>query len=204
MCNRNRFGLLAAFRLTIVLAFCCIALSGCDDDGFVLSLQPFYTHSDLETDPHLTGAWIDSEDDVTFSFTEGEDQFYTLSVDEINGERKSHMEFEAHLMRLGAHTYLDLFPKNGPDGSAFFQLHLVPAHSLALIQLSPDKLKLAFLDGGWLRKKLDEKSVDVAAQKTAWATLLTGTTDESQNLVLLHDTEEKMFTDTISFDRKEQ
>lgn len=205
MCNRNRFGLLAAFRLTVLLALCCATLGGCaGDDGFALSLQPFFSESDLETDPHLAGVWIDLEDDVTFTFKEADDQLYTLTVDEKDGDRKSQVEFESHLVRLGTHRYLDLFPKSGSEGSAFFLIHLVPAHSLARVEISQDKLQLAFLDGAWLKKQIDDKTVDVPFRKTAWAMLLTGTTDEVQNLILLHDSEEKMFTEPISFERKEQ
>jgi len=205
MYNHNRFGLLAASRLTILLTLCCATLGGCaGDGGFALSLQPFFSKSDLENDPHLAGMWIDQEDDATFTFKEADDQLYTLTVDEKDDDRKSHVEFEAHLVRLGAHRYLDLFPRSASEGSAFFLIHLVPAHSLARVEISQDKLQLAFLDGAWLKKQIDDKTVDVACQKTAWAMLLTGTTDEVQDLILLHDYEEKIFTEPIPFERKEQ
>lgn len=205
MCNRDRFRLLAAIRLTILLTLCCATLDGCaGDDGFALSLQPFFSESDLETDSHLAGMWADQDDDVTFTFKEADDQLYMLTVDEKDGDRKSHVEFEAHLVRLGAHRYLDLFPKSTSEGSAFFMIHLVPAHSLARVEISQDKLQLAFLDGDWLKNQIDDRTVDVTCQKTSWAMLLTGTTDEVQNLILLHDSEEKMFTEPIPFERKEQ
>jgi hypothetical protein len=181
----------------------CFGLSGCDGgDGFALSVQPFYAQCDLDDDAELASSWTDKEDDVTFIFEQGEDKEYKLTVKEKDGEHESSAEFEAHLLTLGTRRFLDFRPKSTPEGSFFYLLHLVPAHSLARMELSQDALRLRFFDGAWLREQIDEKNIDVSCQKTSGAMLLTGTTDEVQNFLLLHLDEEKMFSEAIVLARK--
>ena len=190
-------------RLAMALALCCFGLSGCDGgDGFALSVQPFYTQSDLFDDAELASSWTDKEDDVTFIFEQGEDKEYKLTVKEKDGEHESSAEFEAHLLTLGARQFLDFRPRSNSEGSFFYLLHLVPAHSLARVELSHDALRLRFFDSAWLSKQIEDKNIDVSCQTTSGAVLLTGTTDEVQNLILLHPEEEKMFAEVIVLTRR--
>lgn len=205
MANQKCARTLTVWYLGTALALCSIGLSGCEgDDGPALSVQPFYAPADLDDDPGLAGAWTDKEGDFTFIFEPGDEQTYKLVVEEKDGERVSRANFEAHLMNLGPHRFLDFLPVSSAQENVFFQMHLVPAHSLARVELSQDKLELAFLDGEWLQKKIDEKTVDVPYQKTSGAPLLTGTTDEIQDLVLLNLDEKEMFSDLLPMTRKEE
>lgn len=190
--------IVSAGRLVMALALCCLGLGGCDGgDGFALSVQPFYTQSDLDDDAELASSWTDKEDGVTFTFERGEDKEYKLTVKEKDGDHESSAEFEAHLLTLGARRFLDFRPKGNSEASLFYLLHLVPAHSLARMELSQDALQLRFFDGAWLREQIDEKNIDVSSQETSGAVLLTGATDEVQNLLLLHPDDEKMFSEAI-------
>lgn len=189
----------------MTLALCCFGLSGCDGgDGLALSVQPFYTQANLDDDAELASSWMDKEDDFTFIFEQGEDKEYKLTVKEKDGDHESSAEFETHLLILGARRFLDFRPKGNSEGSFFYLLHLVPAHSLARMELSQAELRLQFFDGAWLRKQIDEKNIDVSCQKASGTVLLTGSTDEVQNLLLLHPDEEKMFSEAIVLTRKRE
>ena len=188
----------------IVLAVVGLTLSGCDDgSGFVLSLQPYYTPADLESDQALLGAWTTTEGDATLNFEQGERHKYRVVVKEKDEGRESSAEFEAHLVRLGALWFIDFLPNGKAGGSEFYQMHLFCAHSIARVELSQDTLQMAFFDATWLQKKIDEKAVDISHQKTDGALLLTGATEEVRDLLFLYGNDDGAFTDPITLTRQE-
>ena len=190
--------------LVFLLGLGGFALSGCDgESGPALSLQPFYLQPDLETDATLIGTWTSEDGEVSFRFDEGQAKAYKLQVRETESGRTSSAEFEVHLVRLGSVSFLDFFPKGGNSGSTFYALHLLPAHSIARVELSSDSIQLAFLDGGWLKKSLDAQTVDVATQKTNGTMLLTGETREVQKLVDFHSNDTDAFPDAVTLFREE-
>lgn len=199
--NRSRTSVL---YLAIALAMGSLMMSGCDGGGgFVLSLEPSYTPADLASDQALVGAWTTTEGDATLNFEQGERQQYRVVVKEIDEGRESSAEFEAHLVRLGALWFIDLLPNGKTGGGEFYQMHLFRAHSIARIELSHDTLQMAFLDATWLQKKIDEKAVDISHQKIDGTLLLTGATEEVQDLLFLHGNDDEAFPDPITLTRQE-
>lgn len=200
--NRTRTGVLC---LCFSLGAVSMLLSGCDasDSVFVLSLQPSYTPADLQTDQGLEGLWTVTGGDATFCFEPGQQKDYTVTVKETDGGRVATAEFEAHLIRVGAFWFLDFLPNAEAGGSEFYQMHLFRAHSIARLEVSRDKLQMAFLDSGWLQKTIDEKSVDISFQKTDGTLLLTGTTEEVQDLLFLHGNDDGAFPDLVTLTRPE-
>jgi hypothetical protein len=195
---------ISSWYLGIALAVGSLFMAGCDESsGFALSVQPSYTLADVEVDQGLAGAWTTKEGDVTFRFEQGEGKLYKVVVTETDGGKESSAEFEAHLMRLGAFSFVDFFPNSAPEGSDFLQMHLLRAHSVARVELSQDTLQMAFFDGAWLQKKIEEKSVDVSYQRTNGMLLLTGPTEEVQDLLFLHGNENEAFPDPITLIRPE-
>lgn len=187
----------------MALALAGVAGAGCDDSGnpFVVSLQPFYTKVDLETDPGLTGTWRDKEEDVSFTFEAGTEKEYTLVVKERDGERETSGEFEAHLMRLGGSWFIDFFPKNNSDGGEFYRIHFLRGHSIARVELGFDSMQMAFMNASWLSARIDEKSIDTPHEKADGSLLLTGTTEEVQELAYFYANDEKAFADPLSLER---
>lgn len=185
--------------LAFLLTLGSFALSGCDgESGPALSLQPFYLEPDLQTDAGLVGTWTSEDGEVSFRFHEAEGKAYKLQVRETEGGRTSSAEFEAHLVRFGSVCFLDIFPNSGNSGSTFYGLHLLPAHSIARVELSRDSIQLAFLDGAWLKKSLDAQTIDVVTQKTNGTMLLTGDTAELQKLVDFHSSDAEAFPDAVT------
>ncbi|HKW35364.1 MAG TPA: hypothetical protein VJN92_20290 [Candidatus Acidoferrum sp.] len=201
--ERKRTGLL--YVLAVALAAGSLMLGGCDDEngGFVMSLQPSYTAADLEVDKELEGSWATEEGNVTFRFEQGDGKQYRVAVKETQGGRESSAEFEAHFMRLGTFWFVDFFPNGSAAGGEFYQMHLFRVHSMARIELSQDAMQMTFLDGTWLQKKVEEKSVDVSYQKAEGELLLTGTTEEVQNLLFLHGNDSEAFPAPILLSRQE-
>jgi len=198
MLKSCRVGICSPY-LGIALAVGSLLMAGCDDSGgFALSLQPSYTAADVELDQGLAGPWATKEGDLNFRFEQGEGKSYKVVVTETDGGKESSAEFEAHLMRLGGLFFLDFFPNSQPGGSDFLQMHLLRAHSIARVELTPSTLQMAFFDGGWLKEKIEEKSIDVSYQETNGMLLLTGPTEEVQDLLFLHGNENEAFPNPIT------
>ena len=191
-----------------VVAFVLIGLlaSGCDDGGspFVLSIHPLYTKLDLNFEPVLLGNWIDDQGDASFIFEKSAELEYKLTVIERDGQQESKGEFEAHLVRLGGTEFLDIYPKSLEGGSEFYRAHLIPAHTIARLTAEPDKVSLAFLSGDWLKKRIEDKSVDAAHESAAGTLILTCGTDDLQHLVDLYANDAAAFPDPLDLQRTEE
>lgn len=185
----------------LALALAGFVAAGCDDAGnpFVVSLRPFYTKLDLEADPGLAGTWKDQEGDVSFTFEEGAKKEYTMVVKESEGGQETSGEFEAHLMRLGGSWFIDFFPKNNNGEDEFHRVHFFRGHSIAQVEIGQDSMQMAFLSASWLNARIEEKSIDTPHEKADGSLLLTGTTEEVQELAYLYANE--AFVDALSLER---
>ena len=197
-----------SWPLGVALAFGSIVATGCDSDGspFITSLQPFYTQLDLEADSRLNGIWSDKGGDVTFSFKErkeeGKEKEYKLVVKEKDGEQEVSGEFEARVVRLGAFDFMDIYPQSSKEGNEFYRAHFTRAHTIARLEISQDSIQMAFLSARWLKAKMDEKSVDTPCVKVDDTLMLTGTTEEAQELVFSHANDDGAFADSLLLEKQ--
>jgi hypothetical protein len=193
-----------------MLALTSVVPSGCDSDGspFVMSLEPFYTPVDLEADSRLQGTWKNKEGDVTLSFEEGPDKRqekeYKLVVKEKDGEQEASGEFDVRVVRLGGFWFLDLYPKSSTEGNEFYRVHFIRAHTIARVEVKEDSIQMAFLSAGWLKAKIKEKSVDTPYVKADDVLLLTGATEEVQELVFCYANDDEAFADPLLLERQQR
>ena len=190
------------------LALVSIVPTGCDSDGnpFVMSLQPFYTQVDLEADSRLNETWTDKEGDVTFAFEQGrekgKEKEYELVVKEKDGEQQVSGKFEVRLVQVGAFWFLDIYPKGSEGVSEFYRMHFIRAHSIARVEIKQDSIQMAFLSASWLKAKIKENSIDTPYAKASDALLLTGTTEELQELVFCYANDDQAFADPLLLERQ--
>jgi hypothetical protein len=135
--------------VSIGLALLGVGSVGC---GPVASLEPIYTENDLVFDPVALGVWYD-EDDIYVHVTRAGDKAYrliclTMSPKLRRGGRIA--VFEAHLVKLKEHLFLDLYPaSNTVELSIWYQYSLHPVHQIALVkQLRPAPVVM-FMDGDY-------------------------------------------------------
>ena len=127
--------IISAFLVALVLW-----MSGC----FVLSVHPLYFEKDLIFESGLVGTWGEKEHEKDLSelwiFKKTGDNSYQLIIrDKEEGEGK----FETHLLKLGDHMFLDLYPEEPETGSEFYNMHVIPAHSFMRVSLEGNVLRLA-------------------------------------------------------------
>ena len=192
----------------VTLALVSIVPTGCDSDGnpFVMSLQPFYTQVDLEADFRLNETWTDKEGDVTFAFEQGrekgKEKEYELVVKEKDGEQQVSGKFDVRLVQLGAFWFLDIYPKSSEGKSEFYRMHFIRAHTITRVEIKQDSIQMAFLSASWLKAKIKENSIDTPYAKASDALLLTGTTEELQELVFRYANDDQAFADPLLLERQ--
>ena len=184
-----------------------LVLVGCDsvfDNPLVLSSQPLYADdADVSFDPALLGTWIDAEGDTRFAFEKEGENAYSLIVAEINTSDGAESEgaFEAHLVRLGAFTFLDFYPRTPKEADDFYKYHLLRVHSFAHTWWEGNELHMALFDSSWLKKQIEEHIVDTDSREVGDSILLTAPTREVQDLVYRFVADELAFSGPLVLNR---
>jgi hypothetical protein len=179
----------------IILLLGGLALVGC-----VPSLNPLYLERDLVYDPAFLGEWSEDGTKDKWRFEPGEDRSYRVTFRDGDEEGV----FIVRLLELDGHRYLDFEPVR--DGikamgqTGFYQIHWVPAHTFARVELKDGVLRMAMVNVDWLAKKLEQDPGCLAHRRRGDDDLvLTASTEELQRFVQEHRTE--LFGDTMELRR---
>lgn len=174
-----------------------VVLAGC----FVPSVNPLYTEKDLVYDPALLGTWGEPKDEERYIFTRAGEKGYTWTVKEKDGSS----EFDAHLLQLGEHRFLDAMVvrmKGEWKGGNFGRVGYVarPAHLFYTVELTNATLRLGGLHPEWLGKLLKEKPGLIAHEwlkepdaNDESRVLLTASTAELQKFMLKYVSDTNVF-----------
>ncbi len=178
-------------RLTAVAAIPFL-LSGC----WTLSMNPLYTEDSLVAhdalDPNLAGVWGNPEkpDAETWQFIEADGNSYRLIIREKEQSLLVNPEvdgvFEAHLLRLGDHMFLDVYPEEPPSVNEFYKAHVIPMHSFMKVKLEGHVLTLSDFDAEWLEEGIEQGTIDIRHERRDEMIVLTASTRDLQALILAH------------------
>jgi hypothetical protein len=187
--------------LTVMLA---VLLSGC----LVKSLHPFYNESDVIYKQELTGTWLD-EDSARwvisrFSFTQG--LFKGDSLDnsyfvELYEDSLVPSKFNVHLFSLDGLLYLDFLPVRDDSGKELYDIHLVPAHTLARVNFDDnDRMTISWFNEDWLnrlfeenRLKISHEVINSSAEGYGTQYVLTASTDELKKFIVKYGNDPNVF-----------
>ena len=161
-------------RMIVSLGIMAI-LTGC-----VPSIYPLYTDKDVVFDAGLVGAWLNTDEEETWTFARGEDQSYEMT---ISGE-DSTVVFRAHLVELDGHRFIDVYP-DPPywDDSPYSDL-MLPLHWFGSISIDGDTLVVSLMDPDDLTKMADSGIKIPAYIDVDYLRVLTASTEELQQFVV--------------------
>ncbi len=177
-------------RAKLCLLSMLLALAGC-----VPSLHPLYTDADVVFDPALIGVWGEKSDaKETWAFTKDTGKAYHLVDTDKDGKTGN---FVVHLVDLGGTRFLDLYPADPKMAeNDFYKMHLVPAHSFALVSEIGPALGLAFLNPDWLKKTLESSPDAIKHEVVEDTILLTAQPKELQRFLLANLKTKNAFGET--------
>jgi len=171
--------------------------------GCVPSLHPLYTDEDVVFEAGLVGAWVQENADGMWVFAQkpGENA-YTL----VQTEDEATGKFEVHLVRLGEHLFMDLYPEDPEPEikNGFYKMHLMPVHTFWKVTIEDDVVTLTGLDPQWLPKAIEEKKVEITSTQVQDAIVLTAGTKELQEFILKQADNEDAFIDPLVLKPKEE
>jgi hypothetical protein len=147
-----------------------------------ISLHPLFTDEDLIFEPALLGTWLLEQEGDWCSFEQADEKEYRLTC-VVEGDRA---EFEARLLRLGSHTFLDTYPNSTSYENELFFAHLTPGHIFSRVSLEGESLKLTHMDVEWLGTMLEAGTVKIRHERFPDGIFLTAPTAELQAFFLEH------------------
>jgi len=191
-----------------ILPLSLLLLSGC---GPEFSLNPLFEEKDVVFEQALVGTWITSEatsgqvnEGITYTFAALRDNAYEVIFpgdDEVSTYRS-----EVHLVRLGNFLFLDADPpKADPDeekqNKAPKPFPQIGVHLIGRIWIEKDFVRIALLDGAWVRDIAEDRKLSVGFASVGGDTVLTGSTEELKKLALEYAGDTKAFSEEIDLCR---
>ncbi len=177
-----------------VLAFALLLGSaGCIEElADQEAVEPLFAEGDRVSEPAILGAWASDGDEpftVTIRAVEGD---YALATGE---KGRTGRPIAVRLGRLGETLYWDATAGPSEDHEGLRERHLLPVHSIARVRVEGERLVVAPLRSDWVKAALADGSLDTPHVEIEGEPLLTGSTDELQQLLLAHGDDEGAFAE---------
>jgi len=175
--------------------FLLLAATGC-----VPSIHPLYTPETLAAEPGLPGVWVSDDGSARWDFRPSGTKEYDLRYTErdVKNGAETAASFSARVVRLGKFRFLDICPVKLEPGNDLYRALFIPSHLFLRLEIEGDKLRLAILDGDWLKKELRGGRVALAHERigderSGREILLTASTRELQRFMLAQGGNAKAF-----------
>jgi len=168
--------------------------SGC----LVLSLQPVYDSSAIESEESLVGIWENPDDHSSFVVDQGEWKSYRITYSAAAGAAP--LALVGYLTKIGDELYLDVTPPRGVEVDWL----LVPAHAACKLQLSSDRLAVTGLDYDWFIDAVSRHALPglLAVLDGRKDVVIVSDSAAVRRWLLGHARAEAVFAETVTFVRK--
>jgi hypothetical protein len=169
------------------------------------SLHPLYTSKTLIQRKELTAnRWKDKEGVIWTFKTRDQSKLYEL----VCQKKNNYMEFEAGLVKLGDHYFLDLKNQGapyqmlngkkveGPEAPTLLAFN-IEGHNFYRIAFKDKKLSVVAFDNEHLKALFKQRKVrikhEVLGKESTDMTVLTASSEELQQFLLKYGTDNKLF-----------
>ncbi|SFF35406.1 hypothetical protein [Sunxiuqinia elliptica] len=192
-------------KSVVLVSLLVLFLSGC----IVFSFYPLYTEEDLFPNDLLVGEWIDA-DSTTWEFDfnyfgkpvlENRDSTaFILRMKEKDSQEFSKQEFLVRVIELGGHYFLDFYMEEylKENDLTFFDLHLMPVHTFAKLELDGDDAKISWFSSAWLEELIEQNRTHIRYENNGDHILLTAKPQELQEFVVRYVNAPDAFDDGLS------
>jgi hypothetical protein len=175
---------------------------------FVYSFYPLYTNDDLFANDLLVGEWIDSDSTIwKFDFnyhgerlSENRDSTsFVLQMKEKDSPDFPANEFLVHVIRLDGTYFLDFYLEEyfDEDNFTIFDLHLMPMHTFARLELEGDQAEIRWFTPDWLEEMLKQNPAAIRHENNGNHILITAKTEELQQFFIQYANSEDAFGEGV-------
>jgi hypothetical protein len=183
----------------------------------VWSLHPLYDDKHIVFDEKLLGTFTENKEDtiLTWEFTRAvEPNTYRLIYSSLSKEEPNAMKglFEAHLVKLNGHFFMDIYPKEAPWGNdneylnrlqwPFNSFFIIPVHTFIKVEILESELKIRLSDDDNFKKLLKADPNAVKYELANDSYILTASTQQLQSFVLKFADSNQFFSDEHTLIRK--
>jgi hypothetical protein len=203
-------------RNFILISFVFFLVSGC----FVKSLHPFYKENEAIFKKELTGNWLD-DDSSTWKIEQGmkftglfksetPDNAYLITFSDKKGTSK----FKVHLFKLRNQYFFDFYPEEVESTNDMMASHLVPMHTVARVDITPEKMVIQWYNEEWLIGLFRQNKIRIAHEKVPYdetkagddnfQVVLTASTDDLQKFMLKYMDDPNAFKNDYSIRLKKK
>ncbi len=180
-------------------------LSGC----VVFSFYPLYTEKDLFPNVLLVGEWLDDDSTVwKFDFhykgkrlPENRDSTsFSLQFKEKGSPDFGHSKMTIHIVKLDKDYFLDFYVTDylDQDKITIPDLHLVPVHSFAKLDIREDQAIITWFDPEWLKTLIEQNRIRIHHENNGDYILLTARPAELQKFVIKYVNSEEAFKNGLN------
>ena len=144
----------------------------------VLTMYPFYTDQTRTFDPAILGTWENGGDNGELVFETQGDTSYSLTWNICDAS----LAFDAHMVRLGRRTFLDLYPdtdaldalfdydSSGLNLAQYYHFsRMIPLHGIYRVALTDTSFHMAVVCGDGLRTLIQKKKLRTSLHSSASA-----------------------------------
>jgi hypothetical protein len=195
----------------ILFSLMIFLMTGC----FVKSLHPFYKENEVLFKKELLGTWTGADSSLwkIEQATRSAGLFkpslpanaYLISYTDKKGTAK----FSVHLFKLGNRLFLDFYPEEVESNNDLMASHLVPMHTVARVDLDPDKMVIQWYNEEWLIGLFKQNKIRIAHEKVPYENdnvrddnfqvVLTASTDDLQKFMLKYSEDPDAFKNDYTF-----
>lgn len=170
----------------LLLIVSTIFLSGC-----YYTIEPVYFEKDKITDDAIIGNWYqpDKKDKWSFEKNEGANTYSFVYVDSEGVEST----FNAVLTKIGKHKYFDIVvdKKRIKNQNGLFRALFLECHFFIRYSIENDKLLFTNYDLTWIKKKLENKEINLHFFIREGGYYFSDSTENLQKVIIsLEDTKE--------------
>ena len=150
----------------------------------VPSLHPFYTESDLASDPALIGTWVEKETGETWSFSNRKTLEYGVVHIDSEGRRS---EYDGRLVKIQGETFLDIVPaKTRATQNDSYRGLFLSTHTFVRVVSKQSMVEISYMEPRWLKDFLAQSPDAIRHEKINGEILITSSPKETQKFVLAH------------------
>jgi len=170
----------------------------------IYSLNPLYTDEDLLDATELMGIWQEEDEGKEYvSFEEYEDRkfIFRYMEQQDSPDDLDTISFEAGLLKVGDHFFIDLYPYYDEDleEEDYLFRGFIPTHSFLKIDWEKDDLELYIFSYDRLQELFEQNRIRIRHQMFDDYIVITASTDELQKFVQKYADDEKAFDDPGKF-----